>query len=68
MISEFKKEGEMVIIGCYDLCMYVILFFNCDYYNDGNGCVYGYDYNDWFDNKECVVFCKFMFLIYEGLN
>ena len=68
LISEFKKEGETATTGRYDSRMYATLFFNCDYYNDGNGRVYGYDYNDWFDNKERVAFRKFMPSTYEGLN
>lgn len=68
LINEFKKEGETATTGRYDSRMYATLFFNCDYYNDGNGRVYGYDYNDWFDNKERVAFRKFMPSTYEGLN
>ena len=68
LISEFKQEGDTATTRRYDSRMYATLFFNCDYYNDGNGRVYGYDYNDWFDNKERVAFRKFMPSTYEGLN
>ena len=39
-----------------------------DFNKNGNGRVYGYDYNDWFDNKERVAFRKFVPSTYEGLN
>ncbi|EJW91024.1 RagB/SusD domain-containing protein [gut metagenome] len=68
LINEYKKEGETATTGRYDSRMYATLFFNCDYYNDNSGRVYGYNYTDWFDNHERVAFRKFLPSTYEGLE
>ncbi len=48
LMNEFMKEGEIATTGRYDSRLYESVFYQCDYYNDGSGRVYGYEYNDWF--------------------
>lgn len=67
LFKEFQKEGETATTGRYDSRMYATLFFQCDYYNDGNGRVYGYDYDEWFENPR-PAFRKFMPADMEGLE
>lgn len=51
LMNEYMKEGEIATTGRYDSRLYYTVFYECDYFNDGSGRVYGYDYKDWF-NKE----------------
>lgn len=67
LMREFRKEGMTATTGRYDSRMYATVFFDCDYFNDGNGRVYGYNFSDWFDNKDRMSFRKFMPADYDGL-
>lgn len=49
LVAEFKKEGETSNEGLYDRRLYHTLFCELDYFNDGSGSVYGYDYKDLFN-------------------
>ena len=49
LVDEYKKEGQVATTGLYDTRFYHTLFTDCDYYNDGTGKVFGYDYNELFD-------------------
>ena len=46
LMNEYMKEGENATTGRYDSRLYETIFFQCDYYNDGSGRVYGYEYNE----------------------
>lgn len=48
IIAEFQKEGKISATGGYDQRAYDSMFFPDDYFNDGTGKVYGYDYDDVF--------------------
>lgn len=48
LMDAYMKEGEIALTGRYDSRLYHTIFFECDYFNDGNGRVYGKDYKDWF--------------------
>ena len=67
LFNEFQKEGAIATTGRYDSRMYATLFFDCEYYNDGSGRVYGYEYDDWFDNPR-PAFRKFMPSDFDGLD
>ena len=58
LINEFKKEGEIATTGLYDTRMYQTMFFQCDYFNDGTGKVYGYDYDDVFSGDDGIAYNK----------
>ncbi len=61
LMNEFKKEGEIATTGRYDSRLYYTIFFNCPYFNDGNGHVYGYEYTDWFgEGSQRAGFRKFL--------
>jgi hypothetical protein len=72
LVDEFKKEGKIATTGFYDSRLYQTIFFQCDYFNDGKGKVYGYNYDDWFSNDGVPynrpVFRKFLPTTLEGLN
>ncbi len=68
LVDEYKKEGMIATTGRYDSRFYASLFTKCDYYNDGTGRVYGYDYDDWFEGADRPAFRKFMPADYEGMN
>lgn len=73
LINEFKKEGETATTGRYDSRLYNSIFFQCDYFNDGTGKVYGSNYDDWFcdgDGKayDRPAFRKFMPATKETLS
>lgn len=68
LMNAYKKEGEIASTGRYDSRLYETIFFQSDYYNDGTGRVYGYDYDDWFDGKDRPAFRKFMPTDYEALS
>ena len=77
LMNEYMKEGENATTGRYDSRLYETIFFQCDYYNDGSGRVYGYEYNDWFSNEDengnyipynRPAFRKFMPTDYEALS
>lgn len=59
LMNEFFKEGETANTGRYDSRLYATVFFQCPYFNDGTGRVYGYEYDDWFDRPR-PAFRKFM--------
>lgn len=80
LMEEFKKEGETATTGRYDSRLYESVFFQCDYFNDGTGRVYGDNYDNWFcsfdkDNNPIPgtsynrpAFRKFMPADYDGLD
>lgn len=67
-MNAYKKEGEIATTGRYDSRLYETIFFKSDYYNDGSGRVYGYNYDDWFDGKDRPAFRKFMPTDYASLS
>ena len=67
LMREFQKEGETATTGRYDSRLYATIFFDCPYYNDGTGRMYGYDYTDWFDTPR-PAFRKFMPADMAGLE
>lgn len=48
LVNEFQKEGQIATTGIYDSRLYSTIFYQCDYFNDGTGKVYGFDYDDLF--------------------
>lgn len=73
LVDEYMKEGKTSVTGAYDSRLYATIFFQDPYFNDGTGKVYGYDYNDWFQNSEGVpynrpAFRKFMPATMEELE
>lgn len=61
LMKEFKKEGEIASTGRYDSRLYYTVFFNCPYFNDESGRVYGYTYDDWFgEGSDRAGFRKFL--------
>lgn len=52
LMDAFMKEGEIATTGRYDSRLYQSVFYQCDYFNDDNGRVYGYKYDDWFGYDE----------------
>ncbi len=52
LMETYFKEGEIATTGRYDSRLYETIFFQCDYYNDGTGRVYGYNYDDWFSDSD----------------
>lgn len=80
LMDEFMKEGEISTENRYDSRLYGSIFFQCDYFNDGTGKVYGDNYDNWFCNFDDdgypipgtaynrPAFRKFMPADYEGLS
>lgn len=68
LMNAFKKEGETATTGRYDSRLYETIFFQSDYFNDGTGKVYGFDYDHWFDGKDRPAFRKFMPTDYAALS
>lgn len=68
LMDEFRKEGMTATTGRYDSRMYATVFFKSDYFNDGNGRVYGYNYDEWFDGADKPAFRKFMPADMDGLE
>ena len=73
LMNEYMKEGKTSTKDDYDSRLYATIFFQCDYFNDGTGKVYGYDYDDWFQDGNGnaynrPAFRKFMPATYEGLS
>ncbi|MDE6335962.1 MAG: RagB/SusD family nutrient uptake outer membrane protein [Muribaculaceae bacterium] len=61
LMKEFMKEGETATTGRYDSRLYYTVFFNCPYFNDGSGRMYGYEYDDWFgEGNDRAGFRKFL--------
>jgi hypothetical protein len=52
LMNEYMKEGKIATTGRYDSRLYNSVFFQCDYFNDGTGKVYGSNYNDWFCDED----------------
>lgn len=79
LMEAYMKEGKVAATGRYDSRLYESVFFQCDYFNDGNGRVYGKNYDSWFcnfddDNSPIPgtsynrpAFRKFMPADYKGL-
>jgi hypothetical protein len=57
MLNEFKKEGRIATTGRFDSRAYASMFFNDPYFNDGNGRIYGFEYNDLFSEGDDVNCC-----------
>lgn len=69
LMNEFKKEGEIATTGRYDSRLYYTVFFNCDYFNDGTGRMYGYEFDDWFgEGSTRAGFRKFLPGDMEGME
>lgn len=72
LLAEYEKEGKTSTKGDYDSRLYATIFFQCPYFNDGTGKVYGYDYDDWFQNNGVAynrpAFRKLMPATYEALS
>jgi hypothetical protein len=73
LMKEFKKEGQIATTGRYDSRLYNSIFFQCDYFNDGTGRVYGSNYDNWFCDSDGnpydrPAFRKFLPSTYEGLD
>ncbi len=69
LMDEFMKEGAVATTGRYDSRLYYTVFFNCPYFNDGNGRVYGYEYTDWFgEGSDRAGFRKFLPGDMEGME
>ncbi|MGL5787883.1 MAG: RagB/SusD family nutrient uptake outer membrane protein [Bacteroidales bacterium] len=73
LVSEFMKEGKTASTGRYDSRLYASIFFQDEYFNDGTGKVYGYNYDDWFQDSKGVpynrpAFRKFMPATYADLE
>lgn len=68
LMNEFRKEGMIATTGRYDSRMYATVFFKCEYFNDNNGRVYGYNYDDWFNGADKAAFRKFLPADYSGLE
>ncbi len=80
LMDEYMKEGETATTGRYDSRLYYTVFFQCDYFNDGTGRVFGDNYDNWFcdfdDNDNPIAgtsynkpsFRKLMPADYSGLN
>ena len=67
LMDEYMKEGEIASTGLYDSRLYETVFFQCDYFNDGTGKVYGHNYDDLFSYNR-PAFRKFMPATVEELN
>lgn len=48
LVDEFKKEGKISSTGMYDKRLYHTIFCDVEYFNNGNGNVYGSEYKDVF--------------------
>lgn len=73
LMTEYMKEGKTATTGGYDSRLYATIFFQDEYFNDGKGKVYGYNYDEWFQNSEGVpynrpAFRKFMPATYADLE
>ncbi|MDD2284034.1 MAG: RagB/SusD family nutrient uptake outer membrane protein [Methanoculleus sp.] len=73
LMNAFIKEGKIATTGRYDSRLYESIFFQCDYYNDGTGRVYGWNYDDWFSDDKGIAynrpaFRKFMPTDYAALK
>lgn len=68
LMNEFRKEGEIASTGRYDSRMYATVFFKCDYFNNGEGNVFGYDYDAWFKGADKPAFRKFLPADYAGME
>ena len=52
LVDAFKSEGQISSKGLYDSRLYQTIFCDLDYFNDGTGKVYGFDYKDLFKRDE----------------
>lgn len=48
LMNAFMKEGKIAEGDLYDNRLYQTVFFRDDYFNDGSGKVYGYEYDEYF--------------------
>lgn len=64
LMDEYMKEGETATTGRYDTRLYETIWYQCDYFNDGNGRVWGWEYDEWFCNDNGAynrpIFRKFL--------
>jgi len=73
LMEEYFKEGQIATTGRYDSRLYSTVFYRCDYFNDGQGKVYGWNYDDWFCDENEVpydrpAYRKYMPSDYAGLE
>lgn len=72
LMNEYLKEGKVATTGFFDSRLYNTIFYQCDYFNDGTGKVYGYEYDEIFANDNGAynrpVFRKFLPATLEALN
>ena len=52
LVDAFQSEGMIATTGFYDSRFAQTMFCKLDYFNDGTGKVYGYDYKDLFKRDE----------------
>jgi hypothetical protein len=48
LMNAYMKEGKIAEGDLYDNRLYQTVFFRDDYFNDGSGKVYGYEYDEYF--------------------
>lgn len=48
LLAEYQKEGKISTQGDYDSRLYATLFFDCPYFNDPSGRIFGKTYDEWF--------------------
>lgn len=49
LMDAYMKEGKIAEGNLYDNRLYETVFFRDDYFNDGTGKVYGYEYDEYFN-------------------
>lgn len=52
LVNEYMKEGKIATTGRYDSRLYNTIYYQCDYFNDNSGRVYGKNYDDHFCEKD----------------
>lgn len=71
LMEALMKEGAIAETGYHDSRLYQTVFFRSDYFNDGTGKVYGWEYDELFSNNgvpyDRPVFRKFLPATREGL-
>lgn len=72
LMKAFMEEGQTATTGLYDSRLYQSVYYQCDYFNDGTGKVYGKNYADWFNTDGKAynrpAFRKLMPATIEGLE
>lgn len=52
LVDEYMKEGEIATTGRYDSRLYNTIYYQCDYFNDPIGRVFGEKYDDLFGYED----------------